>query len=140
MKPDPAVRVLIVEDSQIVQAVLARNLATIPNVAVAGVSFTGRSGIAAIHKLRPDVVLLDLTMPDGNGFDVLTAIRGDDHQPLVIVLTFHSENPIRARCMELGAHVFIDKGGNAQALFDILTQLGVGELSLDHLKTNPRRE
>jgi len=87
MKPERPVRVLIVEDSQVVHAVLRRNLAAIPNIAIAGNAFTGRSGITAIRNLQPDVVLLDLTMPDGDGFDVLTAIRGDAHQPLFVIVS-----------------------------------------------------
>ena len=85
MNPQRTTRVLIIEDSQIVQAVLARNLSAIPSVEVAGVACTGRSGINAIRELRPDVVLLDLTMPDGTGLGVLTAIREDEHRPLLIV-------------------------------------------------------
>lgn len=140
MKPDSAVRVLSIEDSQVVQAVIAQNLAAIPNVAAAGVAFTGNSGIAAIREVRPDVVLLDLNMPDGSGFDVLEAIRGDEHQPLFIVLTGQGDEAVRERCVELGAHVFTKNPANVQALFGILAKLGRGELSLDQMKKNPRRE
>lgn len=134
MKPDRAVRVLIVEDSPIVHAVLRRNLAAIPNVAVAGAAFTGRSGIVAIRQLEPDAVLLDLTMPDGDGFDVLTAIRGDAHQPLLVIVTFHSDETMRDRCFELGAHIFIDKARDTDRLFALLARLGSGETTVEQEK------
>lgn len=134
MHTTPPLTIVIIDDSGIVQDALARSLRTIPNVTLVGTAFTGRSGIAAIRKLLPDVVLLDLTMHEGGGLEVLKTIREDEHMPLMIVNTLHTEPIIRDRCFELGAHVFLEKAGNMQAIFDLIARLASGVLTLNQAK------
>lgn len=134
MKSEHPLRVLIAEDSPAVQDTFARTINAIPNVRVETQAFTGRAAIAALRKTRPDIALIDLSMPDGSGFEVLETIRRDEEGPLLIVITFHSEAMIRARCFELGAHLFIDKADDTDKLFDLLARLGSGEATIEEEK------
>ena len=68
---------------------------------------TGEEGIEAFQRCRPDLVLLDLRLPDLDGFDVLTRIREAD--PVVIVITGHGDVPRAVRAMQQGAENFLTK-------------------------------
>ena len=140
MNPSRALSILTVDDSQATQAALARSLGAIPNVALVGAAFTGRSGITAIRELRPDVVLLDLTMPGGGGTEVLTTISEDKHMPLMIVNTLHAEPFIRERCMDLGAHVFNDKADGMEKITGLIARLASGTLTLKQAKCEGMNE
>ena len=68
---------------------------------------TGQEGIDAYRRLRPDLVLLDVRLPDMTGFDVLDAIR-DDH-PLVIMVTAYGDVPMAVDALHRGAENFLTK-------------------------------
>jgi DNA-binding NarL/FixJ family response regulator len=72
---------------------------------------------------RPDVVVLDLDMPGGSGFDVLDAVRDCTRAPLVIVLANYGEPEIRNMCLRRGAHYFLDKSSEFEQVLDIVGTL-----------------
>jgi DNA-binding NtrC family response regulator len=68
---------------------------------------TGEEGLAAFARCRPDLVLLDLRLPDVDGFDVLGRMR--EHDPVVIMITGHGDVPRAVRAMQQGAENFLTK-------------------------------
>lgn len=68
---------------------------------------TGAEGIAAFERLRPDLVLLDVRLPDLTGFDVLAAIR--QHDPVVIMVTAYGDVPMAVDALHKGAENFLTK-------------------------------
>jgi len=70
-------------------------------------AYTGAEGIAAFNRLRPDLVLLDVRLPDMTGFDVLAAIR--EHHPVVIMVTAFGDVPMAVDAMHKGAENFLTK-------------------------------
>jgi len=74
MSPVGGIRVLLVDDSPTVRAVLRRLLSTAPDLQVVGDAADGRSAVALAEQLRPDVVLMDITMPELDGFEATRQI------------------------------------------------------------------
>ena len=68
---------------------------------------TGSEGIEAYHRVRPDLVLLDVRLPDMTGFDVLSKIRGDN--PVVIMVTAFGDVPMAVDALHRGAENFLTK-------------------------------
>jgi DNA-binding NarL/FixJ family response regulator len=68
-----------------------------------------RSGRALCREIRPDIVLLDLDLPDGDGLDLLADIRTDSPHSKIIVLTSHSDEFAIHRSLEAGVSAFVDK-------------------------------
>lgn len=124
--------VLVVDDNVLVCHSLARllSLSGFPTRCVE----TGQEAIDFLKTCRPSVVLLDVMMPDVNGFDVLQAIRADEQCRDVIVLMYSavSDPTFRQRAKELGANDYIIKG---ELSFAQMKQLVGGHL--DRLKGMP---
>ncbi len=93
--PASQLRVLIVDDEPLARRGVRVRLERMSDVVVVGECVSGTAAIAAIAELRPDLVLLDVQMPEVDGFDVVRAI-GPDRMPLIVFLTAYDEYAIRA--------------------------------------------
>lgn len=136
MTAQKRITVFIAEDSELLQALLLAAIEEIDGVEVTGQALTGSSAVRSIAAQRPDVLLLDLNMPDGDGFAVLSSLPGGTRQekPLIIVMTFEADHFIRRRCDDLGAHLFFDKAGDTQVVIDLLAGLADGTRNLADVK------
>lgn len=88
-------RVLIVDDEPLARDGLRRLLARDPELEVVGEAADGRRAVAAVRELRPDLVLLDVQMPELNGFEVIAAV-GADAMPAVIFVTAYERYALDA--------------------------------------------
>lgn len=112
-------KVLIADDSALLRERLARTLANVPGVELVGQMTNGRETLDAVQQLKPDVVILDIRMPKGNGLQVLKAIKVDndapmdgapiDGAPVVIILTAYPHPQYQRICREAGAEFFFEK-------------------------------
>ncbi len=102
-------KVLIVDDSKTVCNGLQQMLAGIPGIDIVGQAHNGRDAITSISELKPDVVILDIRLPDLSGIDVLVDIRAKKLSTKVIMLTNYPYPQYRKKCEELGADYFFDK-------------------------------
>jgi DNA-binding response OmpR family regulator len=85
----------------------------------------GKSGLAAARTQMPDLVLLDLMLPDLHGFDILRTLRGEQLKMPVLVLTASGEADARQRSLESGADGFLPKPFQlAQLLTQVQDLLG----------------
>jgi len=105
------IRTLIVEDSPVAQQLLAHILASDPRIQVVGIVDEGEKAIAAVERLRPDVVTMDIHMPGLNGFDTTRCIMEKNPVPIVIVSGSFSADHIEKgfRAMEAGALTMLRK-------------------------------
>jgi DNA-binding NarL/FixJ family response regulator len=103
---------------------LAALLLTLPNVEIGGQAGTAPQAIAAIAERRPDVVILDITMPGGSGLDVLRAVKRTAPSTVVIVLTMHPYQQLGAGCAAAGADVYFEKNAEFGRLAAVLGILG----------------
>jgi two-component system LytT family response regulator len=88
-------RVLIADDEPLARARIRRLLGSEKDVELVGECGDGVAAAEAVRKLRPDLVLLDINMPELDGFDVLSAIDGDAPPAIVFVTAYH-EHAVRA--------------------------------------------
>ena len=102
-------KVFIVEDSFIIQDRLIKMISLINNTKVVGFANDGVEALAAIPKLMPDLLILDLCMPKANGFDVIKNIKDNNLLTTVLVLTNFATMTERKLCMQLGIKYFFDK-------------------------------
>jgi two-component system, LytTR family, response regulator len=89
------VRVVIVDDEPLARSGVRVRLSRFPDVEIAGECGDGRAAVAAIRELSPDLVFLDIQMPDVNGFDVLRSLTADK-LPLIIFLTAYDQYALNA--------------------------------------------
>lgn len=108
--------VLLVDDNSVFLKHLARFLADVPFLEVIGEARSGDDALTRIDALEPDLVLLDLSMPAGSGFDILPQIKTRAPQARVIVVTMSHSPHHRERASRLGADGFVPK----DRLFDDL--------------------
>ena len=88
-------RVLVVDDEALIRRSLVRGLETRNDVEIAGECESGEQAIAAIGDLHPDLVLLDVQMPDGTGLDVVERV-GPEHMPAVVFVTAYDDYAVKA--------------------------------------------
>lgn len=102
-------KVLIVDDSKTVCNGLQKMLTGIPGIKISGQAHNGNDAITSISELKPDVVILDIRLPDLSGIDVLIDIKAKKLPTKVIMLTNYPYPQYREKCRELGADYFFDK-------------------------------
>ncbi len=117
------VRTLLVDDSPEFLGAAARFLATDPQVEIVGRVLSARDAIEAVTRLRPDLVLMDVAMPDMNGFAATRQIKERPNPPRVIVLTLYDNDEYRAQAHAAGADGFVAKSEFGTQLLPLIHTL-----------------
>jgi DNA-binding NarL/FixJ family response regulator len=103
------IKVFIADDSLIVREHLVTMLDELAGIEIVGQAENVAEAISDIRILQPDVVILDIRMPGGNGIDVLQHVKQDEVSPMVIILTNYPYPAYRQKCLQAGADFFLDK-------------------------------
>jgi DNA-binding NarL/FixJ family response regulator len=103
------IRVCVVDDHAVVREGLKRIIAENPGMAVTAEAGDGNQAVQVLQKEPCDVVLLDITMPDRNGLDVLKQIHAESPRLPVLVLSMHSEDQYAVRVLRAGAAGYLTK-------------------------------
>ena len=121
----PVVRVYLVEDSPILTKLLVGLIEADSGALVVGQADNARAAIAEIRSLNPDLVVLDLHLREGNGVDVIRALRTADpaSSATLVVLTNHSGLPYRKAAREAGADHFFDKSTEIPLMLSLIRSL-----------------
>jgi DNA-binding NarL/FixJ family response regulator len=114
------VKVFLVEDSPMLRSRVEAILASIPGAQACGHAAGAAEAIAAIEKARPDVVVLDIQLEQGSGFDVMRATRASLPQVDFYVLTNFANDAYRRKAESLGARGFFDKSTEFERLREAL--------------------
>jgi DNA-binding NarL/FixJ family response regulator len=120
-----AFSVLIVDDHPMVREGLA-GILTRSGIAVAGLGATGRQAVELFQSTKPDVVLLDLRLPDGSGVQVLREIRALDPDARVVMLTSSQADAAIYSAMSHGASGYLLKGIDGGTLVQQLRHVASG--------------
>src|SRR6185503_910067 len=121
--------VFIVDDSPVVRERLAAMIAELPNIEIVGHADIAFEAIYSIRRLRPAVVVLDISMPGGSGMYVLETVKKDRPVPVVIMLTNFAHDQYRQKCLQLGADYFFDKSTEFERVIEVLRRISNCELN-----------
>ena len=116
-------KVFVVDDSPLVRERLVSLLSEVEGVDVVGSADSADEGIKGISSSKPDVAVLDIRMPAGNGITVLERIKQQVSPPTVIMLTNYPYPQYRKKCMDAGADYFFDKSGEFHKVTDVLERM-----------------
>jgi response regulator of citrate/malate metabolism len=127
------IRVLVVDDDFMVAKVHSGYVSRTPGFEVVGVAHTGADALRAAAELRPDLVLLDIYLPDMSGLTVLHELRGRNGDTDVIVISAANEVDTVRRAMRGGVLHYLIKPFTYSALFDQLRHFATLREKLDRI-------
>lgn len=120
------IRVLIADDHAIVREGLKQILADTGDIVVAGEAENGNDAIKIARKGKCDVLLLDISMPDRNGIDVLKQARKEFPALTVLMLSMHREDQYAIRALKAGAAGYLNKQSAPAELVNAIRQVAAG--------------
>lgn len=115
-------KIFLVEDSLAARGQLAAMLATIPGAQLVGEAQSAMSAIRDILTLRPDLVLLDVHLAEGSGFDVLNAVHVVAPEIDFCMLTSFMAHPYRELAGRLGARAVFDKSSEFERVRELVAR------------------
>ncbi|WP_282697034.1 response regulator transcription factor [Streptomyces sp. CC208A] len=124
------IRVLIVDDQAMVREGFSVLLGAMPDIEVVGEAVNGREAVAQVAALRPDVVLMDIRMPELNGIEATREIVAADADAKVLVLTTFDLDEYVYQALRAGASGFLLKDASARQLADGVRIVAAGEALL----------
>lgn len=110
------IRIVLAEDHAMVRAGLTRLLQDLPGVDIVAVAADGREALALIEEHRPDVAILDITMPGLSGLNALTRITADHPEVRVIMLSMHDNEEYVGQALKAGAAGYLLKDSDLAEL------------------------
>jgi len=102
-------KVLIVDDSDLLQTRIKDKLLNVYENLTIKNAKTCKEALALFQSFGPDTVILDISLPDGSGIDLLRKFKEDNPMVKVIIFTNHPTSEFKKRCLDLRAEYFIDK-------------------------------
>ncbi|MEM7125071.1 MAG: response regulator transcription factor [Chloroflexota bacterium] len=133
------IRVLITDDHEVVRTGLRAFMQIEPDIEVVGEASNGREAVALVNSLQPDIVLMDLVMPEMSGTEAIReitendpgSILGNTPKTRIIAVTSFSEEDKVFPAIKAGAMGYVLKDTPPQALIQAIHQVHCGESSLD---------
>ena len=121
--PRDSFRILIVDDSPYVRESLGWLLRDEPGLTLAGDAANGSDAICQAVKLNPDVVILDIELPDADGFTVTRQLKLLPDPPLVVLLSIHNDALSKQRGAEAGCDAFVEKSSGWTQLLAVVKKV-----------------
>src|SRR5215468_3838472 len=126
----PQIRIVSVDDHPVVRQGIAGLVGVQPDMALIGEAMNGREAIQQFRAHRPDVMLMDLQMPEMNGLDALIAIRGEFPDARIIMLTTYAGDVQARRALQAGARAYLLKNSLHKELLDTIRAVHAGRKNL----------
>jgi DNA-binding NarL/FixJ family response regulator len=121
------IRILTVDDHQLLREGVAAVLDGQPDMALIGQANNGREAIESFRRLRPDVTLMDLRMPDISGIEAITAIRAEFPNARIVVLTTYAGDVQAAAALKAGACGYLLKNLVRKELLETIRAVHAGK-------------
>lgn len=120
------IRILTVDDHQLLREGIAAVLDAQPDMTLVGEAGTGREAIESFRRLRPDVTLMDLRMPDMGGIEAISVIRAESPNARIIVLTTYAGDAQAAAALKAGASGYLLKNLVRKELIETIRVVHAG--------------
>src|SRR5438552_10682275 len=105
------IRLVLVDDQPSVRQGLRMRLTLEPDITVVGEASTGREAMTLVQQLAPDIVLMDVEMPEMDGIEAAALMRASTPQTAVVMLSISDDVSMRTRAHAAGAAAFVTKSG-----------------------------
>lgn len=125
-----ASRIYLVDDHPLLRQGLAGLIDRQPDCKVCGEAETAAEALEGIEKTRPDAAIVDLSLKEGSGFELIKAIRTRWPATAVLVLSMHDERRYAERCIRAGARGYVMKAELATRVVDALRDVLAGRLHI----------
>ncbi len=123
-------RVLVVDDHPILHAALRNHLSPLPDLEMCGVARTSKEAIEGASTLQPDLALIDLSLPDGHGLQLIKQFRLLHPKIRVLVFSMHDENVYGERALRAGADGYVMKNASVESLVAAIRTVLAGEIAV----------
>jgi DNA-binding NarL/FixJ family response regulator len=128
---EPEIRVLIADDQRVVRDGLTMLVGLIDGVEVVAAAADGREAVEGAERERPDVVLMDLRMPELDGVEATRRIRASLPATQVLVLTTYADDDSLFPALEAGARGYLTKDASAEEIERAIREIAAGRTHLD---------
>ncbi len=126
-----SIRVVLADDQRVVREGLELVLRMLPDIDVVGVAANGVDAVALVDRERPDVVLMDLKMPEMDGVEATSRIRAEHPDVGVVVLTTYADDESVFAALRAGARGYLTKDAGAEEISRALVRVASGQAMLD---------
>ena len=118
------IKILLVDEVESVRKGLSTILNLIDNINIVGEARDGLEAIQEAERLKPDVILMDLTMPRLDGFEATRRIKREYPEIGIILFSIHDDVMTRERACAVGADAFVEKEAETQVLIAAIQEVG----------------
>jgi DNA-binding NarL/FixJ family response regulator len=106
-------KIILADDHHVVRQGLRTLLEAVLSCTVVGEAADGREAVAMVARLKPDVLVVDMLMPDLNGLEVIRRIQEDNHNTRIVVLSMYADEGYVREALRAGAHAYVLKEARA---------------------------
>ncbi len=131
-----ATRILVVDDHPMVRRGLIDMLKDEPDLDIFGEAASFEDTLALLDKDRPDLILMDISLGDGSGVELIKQVRARHDGVRVLVLSMHDESLFAERCLRAGAMGYLSKGEDRETILAAVRQVAAGRIHLSQRMTN----
>jgi len=124
---EPKIRVLLVDDHQVLRDGLRALLEGEEDMLVIAEAGTGQDAIRLASELHPDVIVMDLGLPDGNGINAIREIREQEIPVHIVVLTMYSDRELVMKALEAGSDGYVPKSSAHSDLLQAIRTVYAGQ-------------
>jgi RNA polymerase sigma factor (sigma-70 family) len=128
-------RILIIDDHVMVREGVAEIIKHEPDLDVCGTATTADEGIEAVRKLKPDLILVDITLPGKNGIEFIKDVRAMNPDLRILVMSMHDESLYVDRVLRAGGRGYIRKQEGGEKLIAALRRVVRGEIAVSEKMT-----